>query len=146
VSVKAKAPTAKMLVDASEFPSATIVDGWAARNDFHETQKDVLKRFIRAWVPANDFIVNKPKEALRILHDKYYSKLALTDVEEMFRAAKWYSSTEWAKYFKDGSAVKWLNQVTQFNVDVGAMENPMMADKYFDPSLYLDVVASLSSN
>jgi hypothetical protein len=38
-----------------------------------------------------------------------------------------------------------LNQVTQFNVDVGAMQNPIMADKYFDPSLYLEVVGGLSS-
>jgi hypothetical protein len=38
--------------------------------------------------------------------------------------------------------VKWLNQVTNFNVEVGAMQNPIMADKYFDPSLYLEVAGS----
>jgi NitT/TauT family transport system substrate-binding protein len=139
VPIKAKAPTAKMLVDASSFPSATIVDGWAARNDFHETQKDVLKRLIRAWMPANDFLLEKPDEALKILHDKYYQNLSTEDIGEMHRAAKWYRAAEWAKYYRDGSAAKWLNQVTTFNVEVGAIQNPVMADKYFDPSLYLDV-------
>jgi NitT/TauT family transport system substrate-binding protein len=145
VAVKAKAPKAKMLVSAAEFPSATIVDGWAARNGFFDNDKEVLKRFIRAWIPSNDFIINKPKEAMQILHDKYYHSLAMSEVDEMYHAARWYSSAEWAKYFTDGSATKWLNQVTQFNVDVGAMQNPIMADKYFDPSLYLEVVGGLSS-
>src|SRR6266404_5026392 len=71
--IKAKSPDAKMLVDASAFPNATIVDGWAARNDFYGTKKAVLKRFIRAWIPANDLINNDPKQALQILASEYYS-------------------------------------------------------------------------
>ena len=54
-----------MLVDASAFPNATIVDGWAARNDFYDTNKDVLKRVIRAWIPANDMLIKQPQEALK---------------------------------------------------------------------------------
>src|SRR5215470_11842677 len=57
VSVKAKAPKAKMLTDAGAFPNATIVDGWAARNDFYDKEKETLKRVVRAWVPANDFMI-----------------------------------------------------------------------------------------
>lgn len=30
----------------------------AARDDFYDKQKDVLKRLLCAWVPANDFMVN----------------------------------------------------------------------------------------
>ena len=141
VSIKAKSPKAKMLFDASAFPNATIVDGWAARNDFHEKQKDVLKRIIRAWMPANDYLLDKPQEALKVLHQKYYQNLSWEDMEEMHRAARWYRSAEWAQHFRDGSAVKWLNQVTTFNVEVGAIQNPVMADKYFDPSPYLEVAA-----
>jgi NitT/TauT family transport system substrate-binding protein len=142
IPVRTKSPGARMLVDASAFPSATIVDGWAARNDFHDTHKDVLKRVIRAWISANDMIVNEPQEALRVLHDKYYPKIGEADVEEMYKAAKWYSTKQWAQYCGDGSVVKWLNQVTDFNVEIGAIQNPVMADKYFDPSLYLEVAGS----
>jgi NitT/TauT family transport system substrate-binding protein len=143
VSVKAKAPKAKMLLDASAYPNATIVDGWAARNDFYEKQRDVLKRIVRAWVPANDYLIAKPQEALAVLHQKHYSNLSAEDIAEMHKAARWYSAAEWAKYFRDGSAAKWLNQVTNFNVEVGAIQNPIMADKYFDPSIYLEVADSL---
>jgi NitT/TauT family transport system substrate-binding protein len=144
-AIKAKAPTAKMLVDASAFPSATIVDGWAARNDFHETQKAVLKRFIRAWIPANDMVNSDPQQALQILKSKYYSKISGADVEEMYKVTKWYPTKEWARYYRDGSVAKWLNQVTNFNVDVGAIQNPIMAEQYFDPSLYLDVVGAAAN-
>ena len=141
VSIKAKAPTARMLFDASRYPPATIVDGWAALNDFHEKNKDVLKRIIRAWIPANDYLVDKPQEALKVLHEKYYKNLSWEDMQEMHKAARWYRSNEWTKYYQDGSAAKWLNQVTTFNLEVGAIQNPMMADKYFDPSAYLEVTA-----
>jgi NitT/TauT family transport system substrate-binding protein len=143
VSIKAKAPKAKLLTDAGPFPSATIVDGWAARNDFYEKNKDVLKRFIRAWIPANDFLVAKPRESLKFLHQNRYSNLAWEDVEEMHRVIKLYRSAEWVGLYRDGSVAKWLNQVTNFNVEVGAIQNPIMAETYFDPSLYLEVAASM---
>lgn len=141
VAVKQKAPKAKMLTDAGAFPSATIVDGWAARNDFHEKNKDTLRKLIRAWVPANEYLISKPEEALTLLHKKYYQHLSMDDMWEMYKAAKWFKTVEWRKYYQDGSAVKWLNQVTNFNVEVGAIQNPVMADKYFDPSLFLEVTA-----
>jgi NitT/TauT family transport system substrate-binding protein len=140
IPIKQRAPTAKMLVDASAFPAAAIVDGWAARNDFHATQKDVLKRFIRAWAQANDMIVAKPEESLKILHDKYYKQITTADVDEMYKATRWYDSKQWAGYYRDGSVAKWLNQVTSFNVEVGAIQNPIMAETYFDPSLYLETI------
>ncbi|HEY7244002.1 MAG TPA: ABC transporter substrate-binding protein [Xanthobacteraceae bacterium] len=136
--VKAKSPEAKMLVDASAYPSATIVDGWAARNDFYRDRKDVLKRFIRAWAPANDMINNNPNEALRILQTKYYPKISTAEVEEMYRVTRWYPTKEWMQYYRDGSVAKWLNQVTSFNVEIGAIQNPIMAEEYFDPTLFLD--------
>ena len=143
VQIKAKAPKAKMLVDASAYPAGTIVDGWAARNDFYDKQKDVLKKIIRAWVPANDFMVAKPQEALKLLHQKNYPELAWEDMEEMHRATTWHSAANWARLYRDGSVVKWLNSVTMFNVEVGAFKDPIMADKYLDSSLYLDAIASL---
>lgn len=145
VPVKAKSPDAKMLVDASAFPSATIVDGWAARNDFYANKKDVLKRFIRAWIAANDLILNDPKQALQILESKFYPKLSSAEVEEMYKVTRWYPTKEWAQYYRDGSVAKWLNQVTNFNVEVGAIQNPIMAEQYFDPALYLEVAGTAAN-
>ncbi|MDO8298724.1 ABC transporter substrate-binding protein [Lacisediminimonas sp.] len=139
-AIKAKMPTAKKLFDAGKMPQAWIVDGWAARNDFHDKNKDALRRVISAWTIANDYIMAKPQEALDILHKSYYANLKRDDVDEMYNAAKFYSTQEWAKLYADGTAAKWLNQVTQFNVNIGAIEKAIYADKYFDTSLYADVM------
>lgn len=146
VQIKARRSDARLLYDGSKFPESAIVDGWAARNDYHEKSKDTLLRFIRAWIPANEFIVSKPKETVDYLHTKKYADLSRGDVEEMYEAAKFYSTAEWVKYYKDGTAAKWLNQVTDFNVAVGAIQNPVMADKYFDPSLFLEAAKSASKS
>jgi NitT/TauT family transport system substrate-binding protein len=146
VQIKARRHDAKLLFDGSKFPDAAIVDGWAARNDFHEKNKDVLLRFIRAWIPANEFIVGKRKETIEYLHTKKYADLSREDVEEMYDAAKFYPTAEWAKYYADGTAAKWLDQVTNFNVAVGAIQNPVMADKYFDPSLFLEAAKGKSKS
>jgi NitT/TauT family transport system substrate-binding protein len=61
----------------------------------------------------------------------------------MYNAARWYKTAEWLKYYQDGSVVKWLNQVTNFNVEVGAIQNPILADTYFDPKPFVEVASSL---
>lgn len=141
-AIRQHAATAKMLVSASAFPAATIVDGWAARNDFHAEHKDVLKQVIRAWIPANDLIAENPQKALAILHKNYYPKLPMAEVAEMHKVTRWLSSKAWVPHYRNGDIVRWLNRVTDFNVAVGAMHNPLHAQQYFDPSLYLDVLST----
>jgi NitT/TauT family transport system substrate-binding protein len=142
IAVKSKVPAAKMLVDASAYyPEAAIVGGWAARNDLYESNKELLKKIIRGWVPANDFLVKKSDEAIPLLQRARYQNVPLDDVWAQYRAEKVFASDEWAKLYRDGSVTKWLNQVTNFNVEVGAFTNPVPAEKYFDPSLYLGVLA-----
>ena len=77
-----------------------------------------------------------PQGALAYLHKNHYANLSREDIDEMFRATRFYSTADWIKHYENGDAAKWLNQVTNFNVEVGAIENPMMADKYFDPSVF----------
>ena len=72
-----------MLTDAAAYPSATIVDGWAARNDYYDKNKDALRKIIRAWIPANDYLLAKPEEALKVLHQKQYPNLSWEDIQEL---------------------------------------------------------------
>jgi NitT/TauT family transport system substrate-binding protein len=141
IAVRQKLPGAKMLVDASKFyPDAAIIDGWACNNEYFDKNKDVLKRVIKAWVPANDFLISKTDDALSILHEKYYPKVPLADLKVQVKAEKLFTSKEWVKMYKDGTVTNWLQKVTDFYVSVGGIQNPVPAKKYFDPSLYLEVV------
>ncbi len=143
-AIIAKRPSAKKLFDGADFPDAAIVDGWAANNSFYENHKDVLARIVRAWIPANNFLIASPEEAKKILHDKYYSDLTKAAVDEMYNAARFYSIADWVRYYTDGTAIKWLNRVTDFNVVIGSLENPIMADKYFDPSIFLQAANNVA--
>jgi NitT/TauT family transport system substrate-binding protein len=141
--VKERAPSAKMLVDASAyFPDAAIINGWAARNRFHRTRRDVLARVIRAWAEANDFMVTQPDQAISLLHERYYSAVSVAELREEFNAQKVFSSREWRKLYLDGRVVNWLQQVTNFYLSFAAIPKPVPAAQYFDPSIYLDTIVA----
>jgi NitT/TauT family transport system substrate-binding protein len=141
IAVRNQLPNAKMLVDASAYyPEAAIVSGWAAENSYFAQNAEIVKKVIQAWVPANDFLVAKPDEAVTILQEKYYQQVPLADLKEQMGAQRVFPSQEWAELFKDGTVTGWLQQVTDFYVSVGGIDNPVPASEYFDPSLYIEVV------
>jgi NitT/TauT family transport system substrate-binding protein len=141
IRVRDQVASARKLDDASAYyPEAAIISGWAAGNDYFESNPDVLKRIIQAWVPANDFLVAKPDEALEILQANYYDTVPLSDLKEQFGAQKAFSSTEWRALYADGTVTKWLNQVTDFFAEQAGIASPVPADDYLRPELYLEVV------
>lgn len=141
VTVRSKVPAAKMLVDASKYyPQAAIVSGWAASNEFHAKNRPVLGNVLRAWAAGNDMLVGKSDQALEILQKKYYQQVPLADLKEQLGAQKVFSTKEWRKYYADGTITKWLQQVTDFFVRFGNIQNPVPASQYFDPKIYLDTI------
>lgn len=141
ISVQEQRPDANMVVDASKYyPEAAIVGGWAARGDFYQENPDVIDKIIKGWIPANDFLVNKPDEALPILQENYYKKVPLDQLKTMYKAEKVFTSDKWASLYRDGTVTGWLNQVTDFFVEFGGIENPRGAEKYFHTKPYLDIV------
>jgi NitT/TauT family transport system substrate-binding protein len=141
VTVRDKVPGAKKLVDASAYyPQAAIVSGWAAANEFHAKNREVLQRVARAWAEGNDMLVNKTDEALSILQSKHYKEVPLPDLKEQFGAQKVFSNADWRKHYADGTVTKWLQQVSDFFVKFGNIQNPVPASQYFDPKIYLDTI------
>lgn len=140
ITVRSKVPGAKKLVDASAYyPQAAIVGGWAARNDYYDKNLDVCQRVIRGWAEANDALI-KGDAAVEALQKSQYAQVPLADFKEQFRASKYFSSAEWRKLYADGMVTKWLQQVTDFFVKAGNIQNPVPAAKYFDTKPYLDTI------
>jgi NitT/TauT family transport system substrate-binding protein len=130
-----------MLVDASAYyPDAAITGGWAAGNEFFEKNPDVLKRIISTWTVANDHLISNTDESLKLIQEKYYPQVPLSDIKEQYQAQKMFTSQEWAKMYKDGTVTQWLQQVTDFFVGFANIPNAVPASSYFDPKLYLNVV------
>ncbi|HET6598829.1 MAG TPA: ABC transporter substrate-binding protein [Burkholderiaceae bacterium] len=139
--VRKKVPGARKIIDASAFfPEAAIMGGWAARNDYYDKNKDVLARIIAGWVEANDAIVSNPDAAIETLQKTQYKEVPLADFKDQFKFSKYYSSAEWRTKYADGTATRWLQQVTDFFVKNGKIQNSVPASEYFDPQIYLHTV------
>ena len=140
-AVRQKVPGARKIVDASAFyPQAAIMGGWAARNDYFEKNRPVLVALIKAWAEANQYIVANPDQAAETLQKLQYQDVPLAEFKEQFKATKYYSNAEWVTRYQDGTAAKWLQQVTDFFVQTAKIENAVPADRYFDPKLFLEAV------
>ena len=63
-SIAKSSPDAVKLADASQFADAAILNGWSASNELYAGNKELLRRFIRAWLPANEALVTRPQELL----------------------------------------------------------------------------------
>ena len=139
VLVRDKVPTAKMLVDASAyFPKSAIVGGWAVRSDFYQKNRAVCASVVRGWAASNDDLMKNSAELLPIIQKNNYAQVPLSDLQEQFKASKYHTSAEWRKLYQDGTALGWLQQVTDFYTRTGGIQNPVPAKQYFDTSLYLD--------
>lgn len=141
LAVMKNTPSAKMLIDASAYyPNSAIIGGWVAGNEYYAKNPDVIKRVVRAWAEANDYLVSKPDDALAAIQSKNYPEVPLDSIKAMYKASKVFSSKEWVKLYDDGTVTKWLNQVTNFYVEMGAMQKPMPAEQYFDPKPLRSIV------
>ena len=142
-TVKQKVPGARKIVDASAFfPEAAIMGGWAARNDYYESaaNKATLAALVAGWVETNDAMLANFDAAAETLQKTQYKDVPLADFKDSMKYSKYYTSAEWRKLYQDGTATKWLQQVTDFFVGAGNIQNPVPASKYFDPQLYLSNV------
>jgi NitT/TauT family transport system substrate-binding protein len=142
IPVREKVQGAKMLADASAYyPKAAIVGGWAARDDYYTKNRAVCANIIRGWAEANDYFIANADAALDQLQKSHYQQVPLTDLKEQFKAQKMFTSKDWKKLYADGTVTQWLQQVTDFFVRFGGIQNPVPASQYFDAKLYLETVA-----
>jgi NitT/TauT family transport system substrate-binding protein len=141
IAVRDKVKDAKMLADASAYyPKAAIVGGWAAREDYYDKNRAVCANIIRGWSEANDYFIANADAALDQLQKKHYQQVPLTDLKEQYKAQKMFTSKDWKKLYADGTVTTWLQQVTDFFVRFGGIQNPVPASQYFDAKLYLETL------
>lgn len=137
IIIRDNVPGAKKISVASEFfPEAAIVGGWATTDKFWAKHKNgLLKKITKAWIAANEMLVYNPRHSIEVLSEKYYPKVPTSDLWEQYQAERVLPTTEWIKYYEDGTIDKWLDQVTNTYVEVGAFKNPRPSAEYFDSDL-----------
>lgn len=141
LAIAQSASGAVKLADGAQFPQASALNGWTASNELHAAGKDVLRRFIRAWLPANAALVDRPAEILPMLHARQYDEFSSEQLQSFYDAVRWRSTMEWLEAYRNGDVARILDRVTDFNVAVGAFADPLPAESYFDRVLFDEVVA-----
>ncbi|MFG1478354.1 ABC transporter substrate-binding protein [Xanthobacter sp. V4C-4] len=139
--IRQRRPDAVLLAKSGDFPDATVVDGWSARNALPAENPALLERVVRAWARANDFLLSSPDQALAVLAAGKYKDFTVEELKRQAELIQYYPTNVWPKYYSDGSIVRWLNQVTDFNQEVGAIKDPIRAETYFDPKIFLAALA-----
>ena len=130
---------AKLISSAKEFyPQAAIMSGWVASNKFYASNKDTLRKIIRAWRKANDDLLANPQENLKLIHAKAYSNIPFSDLEISWNRQKCHTSAEWNKLYQDGSVARWLGRVNGVFVEIGSLPKATDPKEFFDPTLFLD--------
>lgn len=141
MQVKSRVPAARMLVDASAyFPKSAIVGGWATRADYFEKNRAVVAQVVRGWAASNDDLIGHSASILPTIQAKNYAQVPLVELQEQFKASKYHTAAEWRKLYQDGTALGWLQQVTDFYARFGGIRNPVPARTYFDTGVLLDHV------
>ena len=141
MQVKLRVPAARMLVDASAyFPKSAIVGGWATRADYFEKNRAVVAQVVRGWAASNDDLIGHSASILPTIQAKNYAQVPLVELQEQFKASKYHTAAEWRKLYQDGTALGWLQQVTDFYARFGGIRNPVPARTYFDTGVLLDHV------
>lgn len=140
--VREKAPDSRKLIDASAFyPESAVVGGWAAREDYLSKNSEAVRGVIKAWVEANNEIIDNPLRSIINVHERY-PNISLDELKNQFGAAKYFKTTEWQRLYLDGTVETWLQQVSNFFVRVGKIENPVDASEYFATGPFLSVVGT----
>jgi NitT/TauT family transport system substrate-binding protein len=142
VMIREKVQGAAMLSSAKDYyPNSAIIGGWVASNKVYETKKDMLKKVVKAWAKANDELVGKPAESLKLIHEKAYANIPFGDIQASWEAQKCETSKDWVKLYQDGTVAKWIGQVEKVFVEIGSIGDWVDPKNFFDPNIYLEAMA-----
>lgn len=143
VQIEKANPTARKLTQAGDYyPKSAIIGGWVASNKMYEKNRPVLVNLAKAWLDANEALLKDTENSLKIVHKTAYSNLPYSEVAEAFAKEKVATNDEWAAQFKDGRAAKWIGQVEQVFIQLGAFPDFVPPEKFFDTSIYLEAYAA----
>ena len=138
IRVRDEMSGAVLVANAPDFYPETgfVITAYSTNKQTLEGNPDLIKRLVAAWGPANEMIRTQRDESIQVLHEKYYSEVAVSDLHNTYDAVKFLPASEWAKQVDNGELHAKLDQVTDILVDIGAMKSPLKAAQYSDFSVF----------
>jgi NitT/TauT family transport system substrate-binding protein len=131
------------LAHSKEFlPEKVFPQSWVTTKKFAENNRDVLVRFLKAWIKGNDYRFNRMEETVKLTSE-------FTQVPEDSNAALvdttyWMTSNEMKKLYEDGTALEWYNQQQDMFVGIGSLEQAVPVEEFVDFSYFMEAWEQLN--
>lgn len=139
--IRSKVPDANMLTTNSDyFPEYGFPQMWIASNELVEEHPDEVKRFLTAFVLANDFRAEHPTQTV-----EWTSKLADVPPEGLAAqeaGTKWMSSDDIIKA-NDSSTFRWMTGLEKLSVQFGAMDQVVPPQEFVNTQLIKQAKADM---
>jgi len=122
----------KQLADNTAFfPEYVFPQMWVVSPKFMKEHPDLVKRFMKAWIKANDFRMANQEKTIAITAS--YAGFPAESLAAQNATTKWMTSSELAQAYKNGTAAKWFENIEKMFVEFGRIPAVVKADEFFDP-------------
>ncbi|MDR7419496.1 MAG: ABC transporter substrate-binding protein [Armatimonadota bacterium] len=139
VQIGRSRPNAVKVTQAGNyFPEAAIMGGWVASNAFYQNNRDAMVRIARAWLEANQQLLNDAGNSLLTIHRAGYADLAYDDIRDGYTKIKYFQNGQWAQMYRQGQAARWIGQVERVFMEIGAFPDFVPPERFFDTAIFLE--------
>ncbi|MGN7358637.1 aliphatic sulfonate ABC transporter substrate-binding protein [Paenibacillus sp. SAF-054] len=110
------------------YPDYVFPASWVVNPKFLEEKPEVVQQFLEAWVKANDYKIKNVDETITLTSK--YTQVPEDSLKEQFETMEWIDSAKIAGYMKDGTTVKWFENLEKMFVANGKMAEVVPGDKF----------------
>jgi NitT/TauT family transport system substrate-binding protein len=133
-------PDANLIASAADL-DAPISGGWVSSNGFYEDRPELVQGMVRAWQQANTDIVSDPDAALDVFCPRIAENMDQEQCESLYARTEAYTNDEWAKFYQDGTILRWIGTMQSTFEEIGALEGAeLQPEDYVDTTTFLDVL------
>jgi NitT/TauT family transport system substrate-binding protein len=121
----------KLADNTDFFPEYVFPQSWVVNPTFLEKNKDLVVKFVRAWAKANDDRLNNMDEAVKMT--SAFTQVPEDSLKIQVETTKWLTSEEIKKYFQDGTAKQWYENLEKLFVKNGKLKEIVNGDEFIRP-------------
>ncbi|WP_167859729.1 aliphatic sulfonate ABC transporter substrate-binding protein [Paenibacillus cymbidii] len=127
----------------SFYPDYVFPGAWVVQPKFLEEKRDVVERFFKAWVKANDYHIKNLDESVKLVAK--YTQVPEDSLRSQLANMEWIDSAKQAAQFQDGTIIKWYDHLVELFVKNEKMTKAVPASEFIDTELFPKIVKELEA-
>ncbi|TNJ65565.1 aliphatic sulfonate ABC transporter substrate-binding protein [Paenibacillus hemerocallicola] len=132
------------LGDNSNFyPEYIFPSSWVVNPKFLKEKPDVVNKFMQAIAKTTDYKIKNVDEAIKLTSQ--YTQIPEENLRQEMTTLEWQTNEKVAQAFKDGTAVKWYDNLQQLFVKNGKMEKAVPSDTFLAKEPIIKAVEALGA-